>query len=134
MAATLAEGTDPLQVAADTFPAGTLSGAPKVRAMQLIDGLEPSARGLYGGCLGHLGFDGSFNHAIFIRSFVSVAGTLYYPAGAGVVAKSDLEAELQEVHHKLGALRQAMRQAAKAGEEVVAVEIGHRAPISTAAL
>ncbi|RTQ52144.1 anthranilate synthase component I family protein [Hymenobacter gummosus] len=134
VAATLAAGTDPLVVAADTFPAGTLSGAPKVRAMQLIDALEPSARGVYGGCLGHLGLDGSFNHAIFIRSFVSVAGTLYYQAGAGVVAKSDLEAELNEVHHKLGALRQALRQAAKAGEEVQPVEVGDRAPLSTVAL
>ncbi|RAK69568.1 anthranilate synthase component I family protein [Hymenobacter edaphi] len=132
--ATLAPGTDSLQVAADTFPAGTLSGAPKVRAMQLIDALEPSTRGLYGGCLGHLGFDGSFNHAIFIRSFVSVGGTLYYQAGAGVVAKSDLEAELNEVHHKLGALRQALRQAARAGEEVVATELGERAPFPTAAV
>ncbi|GAB2951996.1 anthranilate synthase component I family protein [Hymenobacter coalescens] len=133
VAATLAEGTDSLQVAADTFPAGTLSGAPKVRAMQLIDELEPSARGAYGGCLGHLGLNGDFNHAIFIRSFVSTGNTLYYQAGAGVVAKSDIESELNEVHHKLGALRQAMRQAAHAGEEVVATEIGARAPLSTAA-
>jgi anthranilate synthase component 1 len=133
VAATLAPGTDSLQVAADTFPAGTLSGAPKVRAMQLIDALEPSQRGLYGGCLGHLGFNGDFNHAIFIRSFVSVANTLYYQAGAGVVAKSDLESELNEVHHKLGALRQAMKQAARAGEAVVPTEVGERAPLSTAA-
>jgi anthranilate synthase component I len=106
--ATLVEGADPLQVAADTFPAGTLSGAPKVRAMQLIDQLEPTARGLYGGCIGHLGLNGDFNHAIFIRSFVSSGGTLFYQAGAGVVAKSEIESELNEVHHKLAALRQAL--------------------------
>ncbi|KAA9339384.1 anthranilate synthase component I family protein [Hymenobacter busanensis] len=123
VAATLADGTDPLQVAADTFPAGTLSGAPKVRAMQLIDELEPTARGLYGGCIGHLGLGGDFNHAIFIRSFVSIGGTLYYQAGAGVVAKSEVESELNEVHHKLAALRQALKQAAAAQEEVQAVEI-----------
>ncbi|OON65801.1 anthranilate synthase component I family protein [Hymenobacter sp. CRA2] len=134
VAATLADGTDPLQVAADTFPAGTLSGAPKVRAMQLIDELEPTDRGLYGGCIGHLGLNGDFNHAIFIRSFVSVGNTLFYQAGAGVVAKSEIESELNEVHHKLGALRQAMKQAAKAGEEVLATEIGVRAPLTTAAL
>ncbi|UYZ60668.1 anthranilate synthase component I family protein [Hymenobacter latericus] len=124
VAATLADGTDPLQVAADTFPAGTLSGAPKVRAMQLIDELEPTARGLYGGCIGHLGLNGDFNHAIFIRSFVSVGRTLYFQAGAGVVAKSDIESELNEVHHKLAALRQALKQAAAAGDEVLPVELG----------
>ncbi|GAA4380173.1 anthranilate synthase component I family protein [Hymenobacter koreensis] len=123
VAATLAEGTDPLQVAADTFPAGTLSGAPKVRAMQLIDQLEPTARGMYGGCIGHLGFDGDFNHAIFIRSFVSIGGTLFYQAGAGVVAKSEVESELNEVHHKLAALRQALQQASAAHEDVQVVEL-----------
>jgi anthranilate synthase component 1 len=110
--AELAPGTDTLQVVADTFPAGTLSGAPKHRALQLIDGLEPTARGYYGGCLGHLGFDGSFNHAIMIRSFLSCHNQLYFQAGAGVVAASDINSELQEVHHKLGALRQALQAAA----------------------
>ena len=98
---------------ADTFPAGTLSGAPKHRAVQLIDGLEPTARGYYGGALGHLGFDGSFNHAIMIRSFLSHANQLYFQAGAGVVAASDMNSELNEVHHKLGALRQALKAAAE---------------------
>ncbi|AWM35340.1 anthranilate synthase component I family protein [Hymenobacter nivis] len=110
--AQLLPGTDTLQVVADTFPAGTLSGAPKHRAVQLIDGLEPTARGYYGGALGHLGFDGSFNHAIMIRSFLSYANQLYFQAGAGVVAASDINSELQEVHHKLGALRQALQAAA----------------------
>ncbi|AMJ66132.1 anthranilate synthase component I family protein [Hymenobacter sp. PAMC 26628] len=110
--AQLLPGTDTLQVVADTFPAGTLSGAPKHRAVQLIDGLEPTARGYYGGALGHLGFDGSFNHAIMIRSFLSHANQLYFQAGAGVVAASDINSELQEVHHKLGALRQALKAAA----------------------
>lgn len=104
-------GTDTLQVVADTFPAGTLSGAPKHRAIQLIDGLEPTARGYYGGCLGHLGFDGSFNHAIMIRSFLSTGNQLYFQAGAGVVAASQVQSELEEVHHKLGALRAALKAA-----------------------
>ncbi len=110
--AELDPGTDTLQVVADTFPAGTLSGAPKHRAIQLIDGLEPTARGYYGGCLGHLGFDGSFNHAIMIRSFLSTGTQLYFQAGAGVVAASNVQSELEEVDHKLGALRAALRAAA----------------------
>ena len=109
--AQLDAGTDTLQVVADTFPAGTLSGAPKHRALQLIDGLEPTARGYYGGCIGHLGFDGSFNHAIMIRSFLSTGNQLYFQAGAGVVAASSVQSELEEVHHKLGALRAALRAA-----------------------
>ena len=112
--ARLAPGAAPLQVVADTFPAGTLSGAPKHRAMQLIDQLEPTARGYYGGALGHLGFHGDFNHAIMIRSFLSTAGQLYFQAGAGVVAASDINSELQEVHHKLAALRKALKE----GEDI----------------
>lgn len=110
--ARLAPKVSPLQVVADTFPAGTLSGAPKHRAMQLIDGLEPTARGYYGGAIGHLGFNGDFNHAIMIRSFLSAANQLYFQAGAGVVAASDINSELQEVHHKLAALRKALQEAA----------------------
>ncbi|SFP97417.1 anthranilate synthase component I family protein [Hymenobacter arizonensis] len=109
--AQLDAGTDTLQVVADTFPAGTLSGAPKHRALQLIDGLEPTARGYYGGCIGHLGFDGNFNHAIMIRSFLSTGNQLYFQAGAGVVAASSVQSELEEVHHKLGALRAALKAA-----------------------
>lgn len=109
--ATLAPSASPLQVVADTFPAGTLSGAPKHRAMQLIDELEPTARGYYGGAIGHLGFNGDFNHAIMIRSFLSSANQLYYQAGAGVVAASDINSELNEVHHKLAALRKALKEA-----------------------
>jgi len=109
--ATLAPEAASLQVVAATFPAGTLSGAPKHRAMQLIDQLEPTGRGYYGGCLGHLGFNGDFNHAIMIRSFLSTAGQLYYQAGAGVVAASDINSELNEVHHKLAALRKALKEA-----------------------
>jgi anthranilate synthase component 1 len=107
---TLAPDAQPLQVVADTFPAGTLSGAPKHRAMQLIDELEPTARGYYGGALGHLGFNGDVNLAIMIRSFLSAGNQLYYQAGAGVVAVSELESELNEVHHKLAALRQALKE------------------------
>jgi len=97
-----------IKVFADTFPAGTLSGAPKVRAMQLIEQLEPHARGIYGGCIGHIGFDGDLNQAITIRSFVSRNNTLYFQAGAGIVAKSDPEKELAEVNNKLGALNRAI--------------------------
>ncbi len=104
-------GTSTVQMVADTFPAGTLSGAPKHRAMQLIDSYEPTNRSYYGGCIGFMGFDGSFNHAIMIRSFLSKDNTLYYQAGAGVVAKSNIPSELQEVHNKLAALRKALELA-----------------------
>jgi anthranilate synthase component 1 len=95
----------------DTFPAGTLSGAPKIRAMQLIAEIEPHNRGAYGGCIGFVGLNGDINQAITIRSFVSRNGELWYQAGAGIVAKSVPENELQEVNNKLGALRQAIRLA-----------------------
>ncbi len=97
-----------IKLFADTFPAGTLSGAPKIKAMQLIDEIEPHDRGPYGGCIGYIGFDGSFNQAITIRSFVSKENTLYYQAGAGIVSKSDEKSELQEVNNKLAALRKAI--------------------------
>lgn len=97
-----------IKLFADTFPAGTLSGAPKIKAMQLIDEIEPHDRGPYGGCIGYIGFDGSFNQAITIRSFVSKENTLYYQAGAGIVSKSDEESESQEVNNKLGALKKAV--------------------------
>ena len=92
----------------DTFPAGTLSGAPKVRAMQLISEIEKNNRGAYGGCIGFIGFNGDLNQAITIRSFVSRGNTLFYQAGAGIVAKSNPERELQEVNNKLGALKKAI--------------------------
>ena len=95
----------------DTFPAGTLSGAPKVRAMELIGELEKHNRGAYGGCIGFIGLNGDLNQAITIRSFVSRGNVLYYQAGAGIVALSDEERELQEVGNKLGALDKAIRQA-----------------------
>lgn len=99
------------QVAADSFPAGTLTGAPKYRAMQLISEYEPTPRGYYGGCIGLVGADGTFNHAIMIRSFLSRNQRLSYQAGAGIVASSDPERELQEVNNKLAALRQALDMA-----------------------
>lgn len=105
--------TKVIKLFADTFPAGTLSGAPKIRAMQLIDEIEPHDRGPYGGCLGYIGFDGSFNQAITIRSFVSRQNTLYYQAGAGVVARSSEENELQEVNNKLAALKRAVQIASE---------------------
>ncbi len=92
----------------DTFPAGTLSGAPKVRAMQLITELEKHNRGAYGGCIGFIGFNGDLNQAITIRSFVSRGNVLYYQAGAGIVSQSNDERELQEVNNKLGALKKAI--------------------------
>lgn len=107
----LPENANPLQLVADTFPAGTLSGAPKYRAMQLIDDLENVSREFYGGAIGYLGFNGDFNHAILIRSFVSENNQLRFQAGAGVVAKSTIPSELQEVANKLEALRVALRAA-----------------------
>ena len=104
---------DPIKAFIDTFPAGTLSGAPKVRAMQLISEYEPHNRGAYGGCIGIIGLDGSLNQAITIRTFVSRNGELWFQAGGGIVAKSNEEYELQEVNNKLGALRRAILMAEK---------------------
>ena len=107
----LDNGADPIKAFIDTFPAGTLSGAPKVRAMQLISEYEPHNRGAYGGCIGVIGLDGSLNQAITIRTFVSRNGELWFQAGGGIVAKSNEEYELQEVNNKLGALRRAILMA-----------------------
>ena len=109
----LDENADPIRAFIDTFPAGTLSGAPKVRAMQLISEYEPHNRGAYGGCIGFIGFNGDLNQAITIRTFVSRNGELWFQAGGGIVAKSDVEYELQEVNNKLGALRKAILMAEK---------------------
>lgn len=106
--AELPEGVNNYRLFADTFPAGTLSGAPKVRAMQIIDEVEPHSRLLYGGCIGYLGFNGDINQAITIRSFFSYGNRLYSQAGAGIVARSLPENELQETHNKLGALSKAI--------------------------
>ena len=103
--------SNPFELMAKTFPAGTLSGAPKFKAMQLINGYEPTARSYYGGALGFMGFDGSCNHAIMIRTFLSKSNTLIYQAGAGIVAASDPKSELQEVNNKLGALKKAIELA-----------------------
>ncbi|MCG8582121.1 MAG: anthranilate synthase component I family protein [Bacteroidales bacterium] len=109
----LQEGSIAARVMADTFPAGTLSGAPKYKAIQLIDSIENQNRGYYGGCIGNIGLDGSFNQAIMIRSFLSKNNTLFYQAGAGVVSESKEENELQEVNNKLGALKKAIQLAEK---------------------
>ena len=109
----LDKDADPIKAFIDTFPAGTLSGAPKVRAMQLISEYEPHNRGAYGGCIGYIGLNGSLNQAITIRTFVSRNGELWFQAGGGIVAKSDEEYELQEVNNKLGALRRAILMAEK---------------------
>lgn len=97
-----------MKVVADTFPAGTLSGAPKHMAMQLIEKYEKTSRGYYGGAIGFMDFNGNFNHAIMIRTFLSKNHQLHYRAGAGLVAKSDAEDELQETYNKLGALTKAL--------------------------
>lgn len=107
----LKKGKTAIDLAADTFPAGTLSGAPKHRAMQLIDEYENTQRGYYGGMIGLMDFHGNFNHAIVIRSFLSQNNTLHFRAGAGVVAKSDPDSEVQEVYNKVGALQSAIRKA-----------------------
>jgi anthranilate synthase component 1 len=109
----LRAGYNPFELLATTFPAGTLSGAPKFKAMELIDHYEPTARSYYGGCIGFMGFDGSCNHAIMIRSLLSRNNTLTYQAGAGIVAASQPESELQEVNNKLGALKSAIIYAAQ---------------------
>jgi len=108
---TLDDGADKIKAFIDTFPAGTLSGAPKVRAMQIISQLEPHCRGAYGGCIGQIGLNGDLNQAIVIRTFIARNNELWFQAGSGIVAKSNDEYELQEVNSKLGALRQAILMA-----------------------
>ncbi|AWX45436.1 Anthranilate synthase [Flagellimonas maritima] len=103
------EDSTTMKVVADTFPAGTLSGAPKHRAMQLIEKYEKTSRAYYGGAIGFMDFEGNFNHAIMIRTFLSKNHQLHYQAGAGLVAASDPEMELQETYNKLGALTKALK-------------------------
>jgi len=105
------QNTSSMKLFADTFPAGTLSGAPKVRAMQLIREIETQMRGVYGGCIGYIGFNGDLNQAITIRTFLSKNNVLYYQAGGGIVAKSNPETEVLEVKNKLGALTKAVKMA-----------------------
>ncbi|WP_454803677.1 anthranilate synthase component I family protein [Mucilaginibacter phyllosphaerae] len=107
----LKPGTTSFKIVADTFPAGTLSGAPKYRAMEIIDENEKSKRSFYSGAIGFYGFNGDFNHAIMIRSFLSKNNTLHYQAGAGIVAGSVAESELKEVDNKIAALRKAIELA-----------------------
>ena len=105
---TMKKAAKTFRVVADTFPAGTLSGAPKHKALQLIDRYETTQRNFYGGAIGYMDFHGNFNHAIIIRSFLSKNHQLHYQAGAGIVADSIPESELQEVYNKLGALDKAL--------------------------
>ncbi|MBC7916162.1 MAG: anthranilate synthase component I family protein [Pyrinomonadaceae bacterium] len=107
----LKEGADPFYIVGDTFPAGTLSGAPKYMAITLIDRFENGPRGFYSGAIGFMGFNGDFNHAIMIRSFMSRNNVLHYQAGAGIVADSDPQSELTEVNNKIMALRMAIKLA-----------------------
>jgi anthranilate synthase component I len=107
----LAPDTNPIRVFGDTFPAGTLSGAPKYKAIELIEKYEKTARTFYGGAIGLIDFQGNMNQAITIRSFLSKDNVLHCQAGAGIVVSSDEESELQEVNHKLGALKKAIKAA-----------------------
>ncbi|HMQ87458.1 MAG: anthranilate synthase component I family protein [Lewinellaceae bacterium] len=109
----LGPDANPIRIFGDTFPAGTLSGAPKYKAIELINRYENQNRSFYGGALGYIGFNGDMNQAIVIRSFLSLDNTLYYQAGAGIVAASREAAELQEVNNKLGALKRALTEAEK---------------------
>ncbi|NCD68603.1 anthranilate synthase component I family protein [Mucilaginibacter agri] len=104
----LHDGVSSFKIVADTFPAGTLSGAPKFRAMEIIDENENIKRSFYSGAIGFIGFNGDFNHAIMIRSFLSKNNTLHYQAGAGIVADSVAEMELNEVGNKIAALHKAL--------------------------
>ena len=104
----LHEKASTMQVVADTFPAGTLSGAPKHKALQLIESIENTNRNFYGGAIGFMDFDGNFNHAIMIRTFLSKNHQLHYQAGAGITINSNEESETQEVYNKLGALNKAL--------------------------
>lgn len=110
---TLNAGANKIATFADTFPAGTLSGAPKVRAMQIISELEPHNRGAYGGCIGFIGLNGNLNQAIVIRTFISRNNELWFQAGSGIVAKSNEQYELEECNNKLGALVKAIKTAEK---------------------
>ena len=105
------KNTPTMQIVADTFPAGTLSGAPKYKAMELIEAYEKTNRAFYGGAIGFMDFDGNYNHAIMIRTFLSKNYQLHWQAGAGIVSKSSPENELQEVYNKLGALTKAIKLA-----------------------
>jgi len=107
----VAVDSNPFEILFKTFPAGTLSGAPKYKAMQLIDEYEPTPRSFYGGAIGFVGFNGSCNHAIMIRTLLSKSNTLILQAGAGIVAASKPESELQEVNNKLNALKNAIEMA-----------------------
>jgi len=109
--AQIKESVSTMEVVADTFPAGTLSGAPKHMAMELIEKYEPTPRGYYGGAIGFMDFSGNFNHAIMIRTFLSKNHRLYFQAGAGIVAASSSESENQETYNKLGALNKALELA-----------------------
>jgi anthranilate synthase component 1 len=101
----------PIEIFGDTFPAGTLSGAPKHKAMEIIDEIEPTGRSFYGGAIGFIDFQGNMNQAILIRSFLSINNELHFQAGAGIVIDSNEDKELQEINNKLGALHAAIKKA-----------------------
>jgi anthranilate synthase component 1 len=113
VAGTLAAEQGPMDVLAGCFPAGTVSGAPKVRAMEIIDELEPTRRGIYAGAVGYVDFTGTLDTCIAIRTMVVRDGTIYVQAGAGIVADSDPAKEYDETRNKAQALREAMLLAAE---------------------
>jgi len=104
----LREECDQFDAARSVFPAGTLSGAPKLRAMEIIDDLEASPRGIYGGGIGYFSIDGSSDFAIAIRSVLVKAGVATVQAGAGIVADSDPEKEFLETERKMAAMKRAL--------------------------
>ncbi|MGV8083043.1 MAG: anthranilate synthase component I [Coriobacteriia bacterium] len=108
----LADGKDAFDALKATFPAGTLSGAPKVRAMEIIRDLEPEARGPYAGTVGYFGLDGAMDMCVTIRTVVLANGCAYVQSGAGIVADSDPETEYEECMHKAGAMQKALQLAA----------------------
>ena len=121
----LREGLDAVEVLRASFPAGTVSGAPKVRAMEIIDELEPDRRGIYAGAVGYLGFDGNMDLAIAIRTALVKDGALHVQAGAGIVADSDPESEWKETQSKARAILRAAEIASQGVEQtsLAAVEI-----------
>jgi anthranilate synthase component 1 len=110
---TIEEGKDQFDVLTACFPAGTVSGAPKIRAMEIIDELEPEKRGAYAGSVGYFGFSGNMDFCITIRTFVMRGKELWIQAGAGIVADSDPKREFEETVNKSMGLRRAVELAEK---------------------
>jgi anthranilate synthase component I len=113
---TLLEHVSPMDALRASLPAGTLSGAPKIRAMQIIDELEPSGRGPYGGAVGYLSYTGELDTCIYIRSALVKDGRVHVQAGGGIVADSEADYEVREIEAKAGAVMDAIRLACAQGD------------------